>query len=57
MRPHVSQPSGLLHRFSGRRHGGRQHKMLPDWAGPILKYAVMASLTLICMWLAKVSLF
>jgi hypothetical protein len=31
--------------------------MLPHWAGPILKYAVMTSLTLICLWLAKVSLF
>ncbi|HEV7689936.1 MAG TPA: hypothetical protein VGO52_03910 [Hyphomonadaceae bacterium] len=50
MRPH--HPPSELHRFNGR-----QHKLLPNWARPIIKYGALIVLTAGCIWLAIESLF
>jgi hypothetical protein len=51
MRPNTHQQSEL-HRFNGR-----QHKLLPNWARPLIKYGALIILTAGCIWLAIESLF
>jgi hypothetical protein len=51
MRP-IYHSRSELHRFNGR-----QHKLTPNWARPLIKYGALVVLVAACLWLAIESLF